>query len=119
MQFVAFETETALRIDKRIKERLALESWVARFLTCLDAAKEVVERLLRSAQNVLKHLTVDGGNVRADGFDAGKLRRLGIVVERDVIDLIGVPALLKAGVIEFTASIERENAGLLKGGIGF
>ncbi|MBK8313948.1 MAG: hypothetical protein IPL01_07930 [Acidobacteria bacterium] len=41
------------------------------------------------------------------------------VVERDVIDLIGVPALLKAGVIEFTASIKRENAGLLKGGIGF
>ncbi|MBK8313225.1 MAG: hypothetical protein IPL01_03940 [Acidobacteria bacterium] len=26
---------------------------------------------------------------------------------------------MKAGVIEFTASIERENAGLLKGGIGF
>ncbi|MBK9708665.1 MAG: hypothetical protein IPO77_17175 [Acidobacteria bacterium] len=67
----------------------------------------------------MKHLTVDGGNVRAEGVDAGKLRRLGIVVERDVIGFDSVPALLKAGVIEFTASIERENAGLLKGGIGF
>ncbi|MBK6797048.1 MAG: hypothetical protein IPG76_09740 [Acidobacteria bacterium] len=57
-------------------------------MTCLDAAKEVVERL-RGAER-LEALTVDGGNVRADGFDAGKLRRLGIVVERDVIDLIGV-----------------------------
>lgn len=119
VQFVAFQSETALRIDKRIEERLAFESRVARLFTRFDAAKEVVERLLAAAQNVLKHLTVDGGNVGADGLDVRKLCRLRVIVERNMVDLIGVPAFLKRSVIEFTASIERRNAGLLKPGIDF
>ena len=106
MQLVACETETALRVDERIKERLAFESWIAGFFACLDAAKEIVERLIAAAQNVLKHLAVDGGNVRADGFDVGKLRSLIVVVDRDMADCVGVTPFLKAGIVQLTAKIE-------------
>jgi hypothetical protein len=52
----------------------ALEAWVARRLSCLDAAKEGVERLLQVRDDNLKNVAVDAGSERVvDLVDLGRL----------------------------------------------
>lgn len=106
VQLIAFKPEAALWITERIKAVTPLESWIAWCLARPATAKEVIERLITPTQHVLKHLTVDGGNVWADGFDVGKLRSLIVVIDRDMADCVGVTPFPKAGVIQLTANID-------------
>ncbi len=118
MELVAFEPETALGIGERIVSRRGLESWIAWRLSIFHAAEEGVEGLINAAQSILKNLAVDLAYIFTDLFDLRKLDGLSVIVDRKPIDPIGVAPLLKRGVVEFAANIQRDAACRFKLRIG-
>jgi hypothetical protein len=52
-QLCAFKFESSLRIGERLVPSFALESGVARFISCLDPSKERLEGFIESAKNIL------------------------------------------------------------------
>jgi hypothetical protein len=106
MKFVAFEPKAALRIGEGIKARGRLESRIPWRFTALHPAKEAIEGFIQTAKSVLKDLTVYRAKVFADFLDLRKLDGLGVVVDRNAVDLIGVTPFLQRGVIQLAAYVE-------------
>src|SRR5262245_43146808 len=110
LKFVAFEAEPALRVGEGIEARGGFESRIARLFSILHAAKESVESFLNPAKRVLKNLAMNLAHIITKLFDLRELERLGVIVDRKPVDLIGVASLLNRGVVKLAASVERGRA---------
>jgi putative transposase len=114
VKLVAFETKAALRIGEGIVPRSGLESRIPRRFAILHAAKEGVEGLIHAAQGVLKNLAMNPAHVLTDLFDLRKLDGLGVIIDRNAVDPVGVTTFLQGGVVQLAAKVERGDASRLK-----
>ena len=114
VQLVAFQPEAGLGIAEGTEERLAFEAWETRCCTLFDSLKKSIKGLPQPLQRVLKHLAVDICHIFAHLLDCGKLKGLFVIVDRSAIDLPGITAFLKPGVVKFAANIECLRASGLK-----
>jgi len=105
---VALDRKGALGLwkAKRIETVLALEARVASLLTLLEATKEGIKGLTQPAERILQNLGIDSSEVFPNRLDRWELNGLGMVVNRDLIDLPGIAPLLKSSIIKFSANIK-------------
>ncbi len=114
IQLIAFQPEAGLGIAEGTEECLAFESWKAWCSPMLDTLKEGIKGLPQPLQRVLKHLAVDICYIFAHLLDCGKLKGLFVVVNRSLIDLPGIMAFLKPGVVKLTTDVQALRASGLK-----
>jgi len=107
VQLPVLQPESALRIGERVVARASTETRIARLLTFLDAAKEIVKGKLQSLERVLKHLRVNSGQVRALTFDLWQLIGLLKIADGLARYTVGIAALLKGSVVEFATQNKR------------
>ena len=94
---------------ERAKPTNSLETRIARFLSCLDAAEERTKCLIEPAKNLLAggvvQLAQTIGVLLANLF---QLVGLVIVIDRDLLELPVVPSLLKGGIVEQTSLLKKK-----------
>src|ERR1051325_2671159 len=101
-QLAVCERETGLSVGERIVSFVRLESWKACFLfMLLNATKEALKSLVKSAKNILKDLAVNLFKFWTYLFDFRQLILLVNVADRFVFKSVGVSAFLQASIVEF------------------
>jgi hypothetical protein len=105
-KFVFRNTETALRVTKTVKEVLSFEARKASLNALLNATKKALKTLFQSLQNILANLTVNVFVFGIRFFDFFKLIGLVVVIQRNLIQPVGISALLKCGIIQISTQIE-------------
>ena len=107
-QFAASDGEAGLGIGETVVSLTRAKAREAS-LTCalFYTAKERLKGFVKASQYILQHLAVNLIQFWAYLFDFGKLVSLLNIADRFTLKLVGIPALLQACVIEFSAKPER------------
>ena len=71
-----------------------------------DTTEKRLESFVEPFQNILKYLAVDILQIISDFLDLRKLVGLVIVIQRNMIDFVGIAPFLKRGIIKFAAKID-------------
>jgi hypothetical protein len=106
-QLVTFQSESGLRIGKRVIAALAFKSWKACFFITLQTTlKEGVIGSRHSPKNILRDLRIQASQVFP--YLSNLFQLIGLVIVVDGLPglPVGVASFLKRGVVEFTANLQ-------------
>jgi REP-associated tyrosine transposase len=117
VNFVALQSEPALRIGEGIVARGRFESRIARRFSAPATPEKGIKGLVHSAKGVLKHLAINLADIFPNLFDLRKLEGLSVIVNRQSVDLISVSPFFQRGIVKLATNVEGRAAGGFEFGI--